>query len=100
MVGIGDITLDRPIALAPMEDVTDIPFRVICKRLGADLLYTEFTNCEGLIRDVKKSLAKIRVVEEERPVAVQIYGALDSSLVINNGVNPQFVASALVVTVT
>lgn len=95
MIKIGDITRDKALALAPMEDVTDIPFRVMCKRLGADLLYTEFTNCEGLIRDVKKSLAKIRVVEEERPVAVQIYGSADESMeraaAIAEAANPDFI---------
>jgi tRNA-dihydrouridine synthase B len=80
MFKIGNIQLDRVLALAPMEDVTDIPFRLICKQMGADLVYTEFTNCEALVRDVKKSLDKIRVVEEERPVAVQIYGSLDQSM--------------------
>ncbi len=95
MVQIGNISLEKPLALAPMEDVTDIPFRVMCKRMGADLLYTEFTNCEGLIRDVKKSLAKIQVVEEERPVAVQIYGSLDQSMeqaaAIAEAANPDFI---------
>lgn len=80
MFQIGNIQLEKILALAPMEDVTDIPFRLMCKRLGADLLYTEFTNCEGLIREVKKSLDKIRVVEDERPVAVQIYGSADQSM--------------------
>jgi len=95
MFQIGDITLDKPLALAPMEDVTDIPFRIMGKRLGADLLYTEFTNCEGLIRDVKKSLAKIQVVDEERPVAVQIYGAADQSMeraaAVAEAANPDFI---------
>ncbi|MBM3290625.1 MAG: tRNA dihydrouridine synthase DusB, partial [Candidatus Hydrogenedentes bacterium] len=59
---IGHIEIDRPLALAPMEDVTDMPFRLVCKRLGADLLYTEFTSSEALIRDARKALAKIRVV--------------------------------------
>jgi tRNA-dihydrouridine synthase B len=77
---IGHVQLDRPLALAPMEDVSDAPFRLICKDLGADLLYTEFANCEALVRDVKKSLAKIRVSDAERPIGVQIYGSLESSM--------------------
>jgi tRNA-dihydrouridine synthase B len=77
---IDTIILDKPLALAPMEDVTDIAFRLICKELGADLLYTEFTSCEGLIRDARKSMSKIQVAEEERPVAVQIFGNNEESM--------------------
>ncbi len=77
---IGTIEIDKPLSLAPMEDVTDISFRIICKRLGADLLYTEFTSSEALIRDAKKALKKIEVAEEERPVAVQIFGGLETSM--------------------
>ncbi|HRI86988.1 MAG TPA: tRNA dihydrouridine synthase DusB [Candidatus Hydrogenedentes bacterium] len=92
---IGHLTLDKPLALAPMEDVTDIPFRLICKRLGADLLYTEFTSSEALIRDARKALAKIRVVEEERPVAVQIFGGVETSMegaaAIAERANPDFI---------
>ncbi|MCL4693093.1 MAG: tRNA dihydrouridine synthase DusB [Candidatus Hydrogenedentes bacterium] len=77
---IGPIELNNPLALAPMEDVTDIPFRLVCKELGADLLYTEFASSEGLIRDARRSLQKIRVVQEERPVAVQIFGGLETSM--------------------
>ena len=71
---------DKPLALAPMEDVTDITFRVMSKRLGADVVYTEFTSSEGLIRNAKKSLQKIQVVEEERPVAIQIFGGIEASM--------------------
>lgn len=63
-----------------MEDVTDIPFRLICKHLGADLLYTEFASSEALIRDAQKTLDKIRVLDEERPVAVQIFGGVEESM--------------------
>jgi tRNA-dihydrouridine synthase B len=80
MFKIGNLTFDKPLALAPMEDVTDIPFRLICKRMGADLVYTEFTSSEGLIRDARKSREKIRVVDAERPVAVQIFGGIDESM--------------------
>jgi tRNA-dihydrouridine synthase B len=77
---IGKIEIDRPLSLAPMEDVTDISFRIICKRLGADLLYTEFTSSEALIRNARKALQKIEVAEEERPVAIQIFGGLETSM--------------------
>lgn len=63
-----------------MEDVTDLPFRLICKALGADLLYTEFASSEALIRDVAKTLKKIQVDEAERPVAVQIFGGVEESM--------------------
>lgn len=77
---IGALELDRPIALAPMEDVTDIAFRLVCKELGADLLYTEFTSCEALVREIRKSLEKIRVLDAERPVAIQIFGGVEESM--------------------
>lgn len=78
---IGNIELgERPLALAPMESVTDLPFRLFCKRFGADILYTEFTNCEALVRNVTRSLERIRIVEEERPVGVQIYGSGEASM--------------------
>ena len=80
MFKIGDISFDSPIALAPMEDVSNIPFRQICKERGADIVYTEFTNCEALSRNVKRSLRKIAVTESERPVAIQLYGSNGESL--------------------
>lgn len=80
MFRIGSIELDRPIALAPMEDVSDIPFRRLCKERGADLVYTEFTNCEGITRQARRALEKIRVTEQERPVAIQLYGSNGESL--------------------
>jgi len=72
---IGNVEIERGILLAPMEDVTDLPFRVICKRLGADIVYTEFVNSEGLVRGSKKTKQKMTFWEEERPFAIQIYGA-------------------------
>ena len=63
-----------------MEDVSDCSFRMICKGYGADLLYTEFANCEALVRDVKRTLGKINIADEERPIGVQIYGSLESSM--------------------
>ena len=64
----------RPVFLAPMEDVTDIGFRLLCKRFGASMVYTEFVSAEALIRDVKTTLRKLTISDEERPVGIQIYG--------------------------
>ncbi len=75
MVKIGHIKLEEfPLILAPMEDVTDPAFRKICKRLGADMMYTEFISSEGLIRNAHKSLIKLTITEEERPIGIQIFG--------------------------
>jgi tRNA-dihydrouridine synthase B len=71
---IGSLDIDRAILLAPMEDVTDLPFRVICKRMGADIVYTEFVNSDGLVRGSKKTEQKMFFREDERPVGIQIYG--------------------------
>lgn len=79
---IGNIELgERPIFLAPMEDVTDIAFRLMCKRFGADMVYTEFVSSDALIRSVNKTQQKLKVSEEERPVAIQIYGRDVESMV-------------------
>ncbi len=82
MPKIGDIQLpDFPLLLAPMEDVSDPPFRALCKEQGADVVYTEFISSEGLIRDAAKSVMKMDIYEKERPVGIQIFGAnLDSML--------------------
>ncbi|MCD6544367.1 MAG: tRNA dihydrouridine synthase DusB [Flavobacteriaceae bacterium] len=82
MVKIGDIELgDFPLLLAPMEDVSDPPFRALCKEQGADVVYTEFISSEGLIRDAAKSIQKLDIYESERPVGIQIFGAnLESML--------------------
>jgi nifR3 family TIM-barrel protein len=82
LVKIGDIELnDFPLLLAPMEDVSDPPFRALCKEQGADVVYTEFISSEGLIRDAAKSVKKLDIYEKERPVGIQIFGAnLDSML--------------------
>lgn len=75
MVKIRDIELgDFPLLLAPMEDVSDPPFRALCKRYGADLMYTEFISSEGLIRDAAKSVQKLDIFEYERPIGIQIFG--------------------------
>ena len=72
---IGNIDLgERPIFLAPMEDVTDIGFRMLCKRFGASMVYTEFVSAEALVRDVKSTVRKLTISDEERPVGIQIYG--------------------------
>lgn len=72
---IGNIDLgERPVLLAPMEDVTDIGFRLLCRQMGAAMVYSEFVSSDALIRLVNKSLEKLRVCDDERPVAVQIYG--------------------------
>ena len=82
MVKIGNIELGSfPLLLAPMEDVSDPPFRALCKENGADVVYTEFISSEGLIRDAAKSVIKLDIYEKERPVGIQIFGAnLDSML--------------------
>ena len=72
---IADIEFGKyPIFLAPMEDVTDEAFRLLCKRFGADMVYTEFVSSDALIRDVNSTLRKLKIYEQERPVAIQIYG--------------------------
>ncbi len=72
---IGNIDLgERPVLLAPMEDVTDIGFRLLCKRYGASMVYTEFVSAEALVRDVKTTVRKLTIADEERPVGIQIYG--------------------------
>lgn len=72
---IGNVDLgDKPVLLAPMEDVTDASFRVVCKRFGADMVYTEFIPSDGLIRDAAKAIAKMKTSDEEAPIAIQIYG--------------------------
>ncbi len=82
LVKIGDIELcDFPLLLAPMEDVSDPPFRALCKEQGADVVYTEFISSQGLIRDAAKSRKKLDIYEKERPVGIQIFGAnLDDML--------------------
>jgi len=81
-VKIGNIALnDFPLLLAPMEDVSDPPFRALCKENGADVVYTEFISSEGLIRDAAKSVQKLDIYEKERPVGIQIFGANLESMV-------------------
>ena len=76
MVKIGNIELGTfPLLLAPMEDVSDPPFRALCKEQGADVMYTEFISSEGLIRDAAKSVAKLDIFDYERPIGIQIFGS-------------------------
>ena len=81
MVKIGDIQLGEfPILLAPMEDVSDPPFRKICKKFGVDLMFTEFISSEGLIRDAIKSTKKLDIFDFERPIGIQIFGGNENSM--------------------
>lgn len=79
---IGNVDLgERPVLLAPMEDVTDASFRILCREQGAAMVYTEFVPSEGLVRDAVKAKAKMRTIPEEAPVAIQIYGNVPESMV-------------------
>ena len=96
MPSIGPINLpDFPLLLAPMEDVSDPPFRAVCKQNGADLMYTEFISSEGLIRDAAKSLKKLDIFEYERPIGIQIFGsdipAMAESTRISTRANPDLI---------
>jgi nifR3 family TIM-barrel protein len=93
MIKIGNISLpDFPLLLAPMEDVSDPPFRAVCKDNGADLMFTEFISSEGLIRDAIKSRQKLDIFEYEKPIGIQIFGgdeeAMAMSAKIVDAVNP------------
>src|SRR3977135_4328831 len=95
-VQIGNIDLGEfPLLLAPMEDVSDPPFRYVCKQNGADMMYTEFISSEGLIRDAIKSRQKLDIFEYERPIGIQIFGgdeeAMAMSAKIVEAVNPDLV---------
>ncbi len=96
MVKIGNIIIPNfPLLLAPMEDITDPPFRVLCKRFGADIMITEFISSEGLIRDVTKSMEKLDFDEAERPVGIQIFGhnidAMCRATEVATEANPDFI---------
>ena len=83
------------ISLAPMEDVTEPPFRLICKRLGADITYTEFISSDGLIRDARKARNKLFYYPEEKPVGIQIFGknveVMNEAAIIAETANPDFI---------
>jgi tRNA-dihydrouridine synthase B len=92
---LGRLNIEKPLFLAPMEDVTDLPFRIICRRLGVDAVVTEFINAEGLSRENDKTMAKMHIEEEERPVGIQIYGAADAAMAraasMADALNPDFI---------
>lgn len=92
---IGPVNIDSPLCLAPMEDVTDLSFRRISRELGADIVFTEFTSSEALIRDIPKALRKIKICDEERPVGIQIYGGVEASMreaaKVAESFNPDFI---------
>jgi tRNA-dihydrouridine synthase B len=95
-VQIGNIDLGKfPLLLAPMEDVSDPPFRYVCKQNGADMMYTEFISSEGLIRDAAKSLKKLDIFEYERPIGIQIFGSDINSMrgatEISSAANPDLI---------
>ncbi len=81
MFKVGNIEIEKAILLAPMEDVTDLSFRLVCKELGADVVYTEFVNSEGLIRGSEKTYKKLMIHDKERPVGIQIYGGNPASMI-------------------
>ena len=72
---------EKPLFLAPMEDVTDIGFRMLCKRFGAAMVYTEFVSAEALVRNIKSTINKLSIADSERPVGIQIYGRDVESMV-------------------
>src|ERR1700747_1336146 len=78
-IGLGEF----PLLLAPMEDVSDPPFRYVCKQNGADLMYTEFISSEGLIRDAMKSRKKLDIFDYERPVGIQIFGGDEEAMALS-----------------
>jgi tRNA-dihydrouridine synthase B len=95
MFSVRDINIKNAILLAPMEDVTDLSFRLICKKLGADMVYTEFVNSEGLVRSSEKTHAKLKISNDERPVGIQIYGGNIESMIggakIAEAENPELI---------
>jgi len=96
VIKIGNISLpDFPLLLAPMEDVSDPPFRAVCKDNGADMMYTEFISSEGLIRDAIKSRQKLDIFEYERPIGIQIFGGDEEAMALSakivEAVNPDLV---------
>lgn len=95
-IKIGNVDLGEfPLLLAPMEDVSDPPFRAVCKDNGADMMYTEFISSDGLIRDAKKSLQKLDIYEAERPIGIQIFGdkidSMRQAAAIAEKANPELI---------
>src|SRR5258706_2548223 len=96
MIKLGNISLpDFPLLLAPMEDVSDPPFRYVCKQNGADMMYTEFISSEGLIRDAAKSVKKLDIFDYERPIGIQLFGSdiesMRESTIISTQANPNLI---------
>ena len=96
MVKIGELEVGEfPLLLAPMEDVSDPPFRAVCKENGADLMYTEFISAEGLIRDAVKSVEKLDIFDNERPIGIQIFGdkidSMRNAAAIAEEANPEII---------
>ncbi len=96
MVNIGNVTTTEfPLLLAPMEDVSDPPFRAVCKENGADVMYTEFISSEGLIRHAAKSVAKLDIFEYERPIGIQVFGnnidSMKEAVEITERANPDII---------
>src|ERR1039457_1990551 len=96
MIKIGNISLpDFPLLLAPMEDVSDPPFRYVCKKYGADLMYSEFISSEGLIRDSIKSRQKLEFFESERRFGIQLFGGDEEAMALSariiDATNPDLV---------
>ena len=96
MVKIGNVEVGKfPLLLAPMEDVSDPPFRAVCKENGADVMYTEFISAEGLIRNAAQSVAKLDIFEYERPIGIQIFGhnidSMRESTEISQSANPDII---------
>ena len=96
MLTIGNLNIPNfPLLLAPMEDVSDPPFRVVCKENGADIMYTEFISSEALIRDAAPSVAKLDIFEMERPIGIQIFGhdidSMRAAIEITEKVKPDII---------
>lgn len=92
---LGSLNIENPLFLAPMEDITDLAFRLVCKRLGVGITVTEFTAAEALIRHIPKALKKIEIHDEERPVGIQLFGsrpeALREAAAIASAAHPDFI---------
>lgn len=96
MVKIGNLVFEEfPLLLAPMEDVSDPPFRLICKKYGADLMYTEFISSDALVRNAEKSIKKLEIFEHERPIGIQIFGdkaeEMKNAAILANSKNPDLI---------
>lgn len=95
MFEIAEIKIENALLLAPMEDVTDMSFRKVCKSFGADIVYTEFVNSEGIIRDNERTIKKMKIEDDERPIGIQIYGekieSMTQAAIKADAENPDFI---------